>query len=219
MHSLAAATLSEGLTARTSVFFWISATLQLSRCSPLRSTQRCSAQNAEYGACGPSVKRADGRPATVAAPGRAANARRRPRRPSGASEDARLQEQERRARRRSSDSSASWTEPGAPSGPVSTSVDDEPEQARDDDLGEPQPDLDDELLDPEPGRHRSGRPLAEGAPALERADEGHLVGVLEVAADRDARGRSGSRCRPCRRGARRGTSRSPRPRASGWWRG
>src|SRR4029077_17709553 len=51
MHSLAAATFVRGFDRSHIRVFWISATLQLSRCSPLRSTRGCSAQKAEYGAC------------------------------------------------------------------------------------------------------------------------------------------------------------------------
>ena len=74
-------------------------------------------------------------------------------------------------------------------------------------LGQAEQDLEDEVA------HRpSDRP-----PALEGADQGHLVGVLEVAADRQAAGDPADRADRPPRGARRGTSRSPRPRASGWW--
>ena len=59
----------------------------------------------------------------------------------------------------------------------------------------------------------------DGPAALEGSDQRHLVGVLEIAADRDAAGDPGHRRRRCRRGARRGTSPSPRPRASGSWPG
>src|SRR2546421_5766143 len=64
MHSLAAATSSEGLTARTSIIFWISATLQLSRCSPLRSTQGVRRRTRSMGPSMQAVKRARDRIAT-----------------------------------------------------------------------------------------------------------------------------------------------------------
>ena len=56
-------------------------------------------------------------------------------------------------------------------------------------------------------------------PALERPDEGHLVGVLEIAADRQPAGDPGDDRRRPPPAARPGTSRSPRPRGSGSWRG
>ena len=87
----------------------------------------------------------------------------------------------------SQQSSASSARAGRrPSGPTSTSVDDEPDERGG---GRPWPGGG--------GSRRRGCSSApsDRPPALERPDQGHLVGVLEVAADRQAAGDPGDRRR------------------------
>ena len=89
----------------------------------------------------------------------------------------------------------------------------------------------DSPISPDRGEHlastwtRSRRPCAPGAtmfrtldraPPLERADQGHIVGVLEVAADRQPARDAGHQRHVRGQEDRPSTSRSPRPPGSGW---
>src|SRR5689334_21229581 len=153
MHSLAAATSSEGLTARTSVF---------SGSLPLYSCQGAASSEAREG-----VRR---RPRSM---GPGSTCIRRAGGPAGGLENPRLHDQKdecagdprlereldgaRRAERTGEDE-----------------IDHEAEQAGHQHLRQPEADLDRELLDPEPERHglgpTLGRAFAERPAALEGAD-------------------------------------------------